>query len=96
MSPFLSPFIALKHLIGVPSRNESGSIPLYKLKILDNLIERLARQNSHAARPDEITAGNIDSIITDLSRQVKNISQELKPFVNGLSQELGSILNILI
>jgi hypothetical protein len=99
VQPFFSPLISLKHLVGVPSYNNGENIPLYKLRVLDNLIERLARlknQNVAEDYPKIINSENIDSLITDISRQVKNISKALQPFISGFAQEAGNFLNILV
>jgi len=67
-------------------------IPLYKLRMLDNLIERLTRlktQNTPGDFSHLITSQNIDSFI-------KNISSKLLPYVSGLSPELGTLLNISV
>jgi len=74
-------------------------IPLYKLRMLDNLIERLTRlktQNTPGDFSHLITSQNIDSFIKNLSGQVKNISSKLLPYVSGLSPELGTLLNISV
>ncbi|MEJ2662786.1 MAG: hypothetical protein P8107_01900 [Spirochaetia bacterium] len=94
---FLSPSVALKHLIGVPSSGSLEGIPLYKLRILDNLIERLTRlkkDGTSAGQADRVTAGNIDGMIKEIASQVKNAYGKLVPFAGGLSPEAGTLFNI--
>jgi hypothetical protein len=97
--PFLSPSIALKHLIGIPSTDNMDSIPLYKLRMLDNLIERLTRLKAQGISKefaDRITAHNIDSYIKNLTDQVRNISLKLLPYTSGLSTEQGMLINVSV
>jgi hypothetical protein len=97
--PFLSPSIALKHLIGIPSTDNTDSIPLYKLRMLDNLIERLTRlkvQGTAKDFSDLITAQNIDSHIKNLSEQVRNHFLKLLPYTSGLAAEQGMLVNVSV
>jgi hypothetical protein len=96
---FFSPSIALKHLIGIPTSNDLEGIPLYKLRILDNLIERLARlkkENNTGITGEVISADNIDTHISRLSSQVKNAYNRITPFAGGLSPESGRLLDISV
>jgi hypothetical protein len=96
---FFSPSIALKHLIGIPTSNDLEGIPLYKLRILDNLIERLARlkkENNTGITGEVISADNIDTHISRLSSQVKNAYNRIAPFAGGLSPESGRLLDISV
>ncbi len=96
---FLSPAIALKHLIGIPAQSDLEGIPLYKLRMLDNLIERLARlkkENNGGIIGKIITPESIDSHISRLSSQVKNAYNKIVPFAGGLSPESGRLLDISV
>jgi hypothetical protein len=91
---FFSPSIALKHLIGIPTSNDLEGIPLYKLRILDNLIERLARlkkENNTGITGEVISADNIDTHISRLSSQVKNAYNRITPFPRNLA---GSSISV--
>ncbi|MBN1798702.1 MAG: hypothetical protein JW822_08995 [Spirochaetales bacterium] len=97
--PLLSPLIALKHLIGIPSKDGMEGIPLYKLRMLDNLIERLSKLKTQKPAGDFshlINPQNIDSHIKNLSGQIKTISSKLLPYISGLSPEPGTLVNISV
>ena len=57
-----------KHIQAVPDSRLQDGVPLYKLKILDTLIDRL----SPGATVPAITARSIDGIIGDMSRGARN------------------------
>ena len=55
-----------KHIQVVPESRLQDGVPLYKLKILDTLIDQLSPKRAVPA----ITAGSIDGIIGEMSRGV--------------------------
>jgi hypothetical protein len=57
-----------KHIQVRPDSRLENGIPLYKLKILDTLIEQLSQQNKS---PRSVDAGSIDSVIVEMSKGLR-------------------------
>lgn len=93
----ISTAISFKHILGVPGKGEG--IPVFKLRVLDNLIERLvrARQTDNIEYEyEELSTENIDSTIDKYYNELKSEIAAQKPYNGNLLPESGEIVNLLI
>jgi hypothetical protein len=60
-----------RHIITYPSEDGAGSSSVFKLRILDGLIEQLAGEAGRAADYLRISGENIDSLIAKLKNEVE-------------------------
>jgi len=91
--PFYSISAVFKHISVVPSNVGNNGIPLYKLRILDNLLDRFIRNGN--AKHLKITEKNVDSLIDEFSNKLK-----LQSFAGGRYEilfrpEKGLIINLV-
>ena len=86
-----------KHIVGIPSWEETKQISVTKLRALDNLIDHLSRMRSGGQTApvdyNEITMDNIDMKINELENELKSSYSAAMPFNTGLLPENGMIID---
>jgi hypothetical protein len=75
------------------SRLEDG-IPLYKLRILDSLIDQLSR-GADAAKITKVDAGSIDSLLAGMSREIRSAGSAGAPYRDGFFLEPGAFVDLV-
>ncbi len=85
--PLHSVYAHFKHVIGVPSRSPGGQVPLAKLRVLDNLIERLVRIRGQKGETMPVTNENVDPMIDQLKSELHNAVRASTPLFTGLYPE---------
>ncbi len=90
--PALAPYALFKHIRAVPDSSLKNGIPMYKLAILDRLIERLSSSAS-SGRAREVTTANIDDVITDLSREFR--TRSAIAFRGGALPDTGLVVDLV-
>ena len=75
VKPNYSVYAQFKHINGVPSRDSGSQVSINKLRMLDNLIERLARlknknNTSRTAETVTLNTDNIDPVIENLKKEL--------------------------
>ncbi len=88
-----------KHIMPVPSRNRRADIPLYKLRVLDDLLDRILRSRKsktvNKIKNVKITARNIDSLISGLSAQLRIKSPGAEQYGMVFKPDTGLIINLV-
>ena len=59
-----------RHITAVPTLKAGSSVPMYKLRILDNLIEQLSGKKGKGEDIVRISKGNIDGLISAFKREI--------------------------
>jgi hypothetical protein len=91
--PLLASTMVFKHVIGVPARPPMETTPLFKVQLLDTLIDRLTRMGT---RTDSIThEPSIDDRITTARGLIRKTVAERLFYSAGLSVEAGLVVNTL-
>ena len=94
--PLNSVYAHFKHFVGVPSKDTRAQVPITKIRILDNLIERLVRlreKGSGNLTVHKIDEENIDPLIESLEQDLRNSLLAQKPSFTGLFPETGMLIN---
>lgn len=94
--PFQAYYAQFKHLTGVPNSKIESSVPLSKLRILDNLIERLVGQKGKGAQYLKISQNNVDQLISKLKNEISIKENFQSANYQSLSPEKGILLNLLV
>ena len=86
VKPLQSVYAQFKHITGVPSRAEGGTVPLNKLWHLDKLIDRLVRIRNGVVRADTPPAanGSPDLAIEQAHREIRAQMIAEKPLFGGM------------
>ncbi len=99
VKPLGSISAVFKHIDAIPSKQGVGGISLYKLRILDGLIEKLIRtgkySNTRNIAVGRIDKESIDNVIEKLSLQLKASVNSLASYSSGIGIESGLIVNLL-
>ena len=99
VKPLGSISAVFKHIDAIPSKQGVGGISLYKLRILDGLIEKLIRtgkySNTRNIAVGRIDKESIDNVIEKLSLQLKASVNSQVNYSSGIGIESGLILNLL-
>ena len=93
--PLQSVYASFKHVVGVPSRAPGSQVPLGKLRVLDNLIDRLINARGHKGETIAVTQENVDPLIDQLKSELHNAVRASAPLFTGLYPETGTVLNML-
>ena len=93
--PMQSVYAIFKHVIGVPSRSPGSQVPLGKLRVLDNLIDRLIRIRGQKGETVRVTQESVDPLIDQLKSELHNVVRASTPLFSGLFPETGTVLNML-
>ena len=88
-----------KNINTVPSSNNGGSYSLSRLRALDNLIEQLnrikERNKVDTTEYDTLNPDDLNSLISDLSKEIHNNLQTETPY-NIPLESSGLLFNILV
>ncbi len=88
-----------KHIYTVPSEKGGGSLSLYKLRVLDSVIDRLMKYGKASEvkqmMPAKVTAGNIDKLIEQFSNKLNSVKESYSLYHTGLEPDVGKIINLL-
>ena len=94
--PINTIYACFKHIKGVPA--SEGGVPVFKLRILDNLIDKLLRYRENIPGVSElvrIELENIDSLIVDLQHRLRNQVMNSVPFFGGVYPETGMLVDLV-
>lgn len=95
VKPAFSTFAVFKHILGVPAQGSNQSIPVYKLRILDSLIDRLVHLNGkNAISYEKLDVEKVDAMISEIQKQVSGANQSGGYSITSLV-ETGAIINVL-
>jgi len=85
-----------KHITAIPTNMNTEGIPVYKLRILDNLIERLIGTKGKAGEFIRLAPEKIDNLITQFRQELayRNSSLKTSYNFNNVKPETGIILNV--
>jgi hypothetical protein len=91
--PAFAMYARFKHIKAVPDSSLRDGIPMYKLAILDSLIERLS--GSRAGRGADLVANprTIDDVITGLSRGIRG--KDAISFRAGTLPDMGLVVDLV-
>ena len=99
VKPLGSISAVFKHINAIPSRQGVGGISLYKLRILDGLIEKLISTgkygNEREIAVERINKESIDRVIEKLSAQLKASVNGQVNYFSGMGMESGLVVNLL-
>jgi hypothetical protein len=82
-----------KHIVTYPAQEGIGSASIFKLRILDNLIEQLSGTQGLGKEYLRISNDNIDSLIAKLRSEAAINKAAGKSGYNGLKPGTGLILD---
>ena len=97
--PLNSVYARFKHFIGVPSRDSASQVPVTKIRILDNLIERIGRLRGKGSEDftiQKVDEANVDPMIKALEQELRNSLLVQKPSFTGLFPETGMLVNLFV
>lgn len=94
LKPSQTIFTRFKHITAIPSKMINEGIPVYKLRILDNLIERLIGQTNKAEEYVRISPENIDTLISQFKQELSFRESPKKAFFSNFRPQTGMILNV--
>ncbi len=92
--PSLSVYL-FKHVMGVPSRSGEDEVPISKLRVLDNLIDRLVKLRGERGESTPVDNGNVDTLIQRFQGELHAALSAASPLFSGLFPETGLIVNLL-
>ncbi len=88
-----------KHIYTIPSEKGGGSLSLYKLRVLDSVIDRLMKYGKSAEIkkmiPARVTSENVDKLIRALSEKLNSVKSNYSLYHAGLEPDVGKIINLL-
>ena len=96
VNPAHTVYARFKHVLGVPSQN--GGTPLFRLRVLDNLIDRLLRYSEQVPSPQqlrELEADDIDPLISSLQNQLRNRLLHFPSSFGGTFPETGMLIDLI-
>lgn len=93
--PLYSVYARFKHFNSIPSRDKGSQVPVTKLRILDNLIERIVKLRGKESNPDikKLDKSEIDPMIKSLQQELRSSLLAKKSSFSGLYPETGMLLN---
>ena len=92
-------YARFKHIWGFPAVNQEEGFSLSKLRVLDNLIERLNNfqgGNKKILQFTEISSGAVDSLIAQYEQQLHHLAVETPIPYGPRFSEKGLLVNILV
>jgi hypothetical protein len=96
VDPANTVYARFKHVLGVPSRN--GGTPLFRLQVLDNLIDRLLRYSEQVPSREslkKLDAAGMDALIPRLQNQLHNHLLQLPSSFGGAFPETGMLIDLI-
>jgi hypothetical protein len=97
--PLYTPALVFRHVIGVPAHSDDESVPLYKVQLLNNLIEGLSKAERifPGKRADTNTqTEDIDMLLTSLGERMRQSAKAPTPYGTGLRLEPGILVNLTV
>ena len=92
--PYQSIYANFKHITTIPTKNEESGIPVFKLRILDNLIEKLVGKKGKRENYIKVTTENIDAAISHSRNKLINLKDSISFQSNNISFDKGLVLNL--
>ena len=95
VNPAHTVYARFKHVRGVPASN--GGAPLFKLRVLDNLIDRLLRYSEpvpSAQRLKDLDAQAIDPLIDSLQTRLRTHVLQFPSAFGGIYPETGMLIDL--
>jgi hypothetical protein len=96
VKPAHAVYARFKHVLGVPS--QEGGTPMFKLRVLDNLIDRLIRYSEQVPTREQLQdldAEAIDPLINRLEERLRgHLLQFPSPFGNTFP-ETGMLIDLV-
>jgi hypothetical protein len=88
-------YARFRHIQGVPAQN--GGAPLFRLRVLDNLIDRLLQYNEKV--PDimqlkSMEAESIDPLISEFQNRLRSRVLQFPPAFGGGYSETGMLIDL--
>jgi hypothetical protein len=96
VNPAYAVYARFKHVMGVPSQN--GAMPLFRLRVLDNLIDRLLRYSEQVPSQESLRnldAEGIDALIGRLQNQLRGRLLQLPSSFGGTFPETGMLIDLI-
>jgi len=96
VNPAHAVYARFKHVLGVPSRN--GGTPLFRLRVLDNLIDRLLRYSEQVPSQEtlkKLDAEGLDALIPRLQDQLHNRLLHSPSSFGGTFPETGMLIDLI-
>lgn len=94
--PFQSVYAHFKHIRGVPS--PEGGIPLFKLQVLDKLIDRLLTDRQPVPLRKEVSRlrpGDAEAMIVELGGRLARRLASLGGLPGGFAPETGMLVDLV-
>jgi len=91
-----TPYAQFKHIKGVPV--SAGGLPVFKLKILDGLIEQLLSYRGRISglpELEQLKPEGLDALIGQLQQQLQRTLTANPPLFGGSYPETGLVVNML-
>jgi hypothetical protein len=95
VNPSQAVYARLKHVRGVPS--QEGGAPLFRLRILDNLIDRLLSYSEGVPQTQQLRNldnDSIDPLIDRLQNQLRNRLLSVPSSFGGNYPETGMLIDL--
>lgn len=95
-------FVRLKHVTGVPAGDDGRAYSVFRLRVLDTLIDRLSSARGERVQTVELNEStDLDSLIERYSRQLYDATRSAGtgPYsgrIGSGSADLGIYLNLLV
>jgi hypothetical protein len=96
VNPAYAVYARFKHVLGVPSPN--GGTPLFRLGVLDNLIDRLLHYSEEVPSADSLKnldADAIDPLIARLQNQLRSHLLQFPSSFGGTFPETGMLIDLV-
>jgi hypothetical protein len=84
-----------KHVMGVPSRSGEEQVPISKLRVLDNLIDRLVKLRGETGEMIRVDGENVGALTQRFQGELHAALRAATPLFSGLFPETGLIVNLL-
>ncbi len=95
VNPVHAPYARFKHIQGVPARD--GGVPIFRLRVLDNLIDRLisrGQQTPSPAQLRDLKPESIDPLIGRLENRLHRHLLQFRSSFGGLYPETGMLIDL--
>ena len=95
--PLFTPSLVFKHVIGVPAHSDAESVPLYKVQLLNNLIESLSLPDSifpGKKIDSNMQSDKIDMAIASLWEREQQSMKAPTPYGARPAIEPGILINL--
>ena len=96
VNPAHAVYARFKHIQGVPAQD--GGAPIFRLRVLDNLIDRLLRYREEAPGLEELrelSPEGIDPLISKLQSRLRSHLLQFPPSFGGNYPETGMLIDLI-